>query len=161
MLLRVNFAESQSDFDIARLLFSEYAETLGFSLCFQGFDEELESLPEKYALPNGFILLAWDELDCVGCVGLRPLNDTVSEMKRLYIKPAYRGTGLGRLLAEKVLKFAFESNYTKIMLDTLSSMESAQGLYRSLGFAETTPYYHNPHPDVVFLEKILKDTKLS
>ena len=161
MPLRVNFAEGQSDFDIARLLFLEYAETLGFSLCFQGFDEELENLPGKYGLPNGGILLAWDELDCVGCVGLRPLSDTVSEMKRLYLKPAYRGTGFGRLLAENILKFAIESNYSKIMLDTLSSMESAQGLYRSLGFAETVPYYHNPHPEVVFFEKILKDTKLS
>ena len=161
MPLRVSFAEGQSDFDISRLLFLEYAETLGFSLCFQGFDEELENLPGKYALPNGCILLAWDELECVGCVGLRPLSDSVSEMKRLYVKPAYRRTGLGRLLAEKILKFAIESNYSKIMLDTLSSMESAQGLYRSLGFAETAPYYHNPHPEVVFFEKILKDTKLS
>ena len=161
MRLRVNFAEGQSDFDIARLLFLEYAETLGFSLCFQGFDEELGNLPGKYALPNGCILLAWDELDCVGCVGLRPLSDSVSEMKRLYVKPAYRGTGLGRLLAENILKFAIESNYSKIMLDTLSSMESAQGLYRSLGFAEIAPYYLNPHPNVVFFEKILNDTKLS
>ena len=152
MPLRVNLAEGQSDFDIARLLFLEYAKTLGFSLYFQGFDEEVENLPGKYALPNGCILLAWDELDCVGCVGLRPLSDTISEMKRLYVKPAYRGTGLGRLLAEKIFKFAIESNYSKIMLDTLSSMESAQGLYRSLGFAETAPYYDNPHPEVVFFE---------
>ena len=152
MPLRVYFAEGQSDFDIARLLFLEYAETLEFSLCFQGFNEELENLPGKYALPNGCILLAWDELDCVGCVGLRPLSDSASEMKRLYVKPAYRGTGLGRLLAEKILKFAIESNYSKIMLDTLSSMESAQGLYRSLGFAETAPYYDNPHLEVVFFE---------
>jgi ribosomal protein S18 acetylase RimI-like enzyme len=159
MPLRINFAESQSDFDISRLLFLEYAETLGFSLCFQGFDEELENLPGKYATPKGCILLAWDKLDCGGCVGLRPLNDTVCEMKRLYIKPAYRGTGLGRLLAEKILKFANESNYSKIVLDTLSSMDSAQGLYRSLGFAETDPYYHNPHPDVVFFEKKLTDPK--
>ena len=161
MPLRINFADSQNDYDSARLLFLEYAETLGFSLCFQGFDEELEKLPGKYSLPNGCLLLAWDELNCVGCVGLRPLSDTVCEMKRLYIKPAYRGTGLGRLLAEKILKFAIKSNYTKIMLDTLSSMESAQGLYRSLGFAEIAPYYHNPHPKVVFFEKILNDAKLS
>ena len=157
MPLRINFAEGQSDFDIARLLFLEYADTLGFSLCFQYFDEELENLPGKYALPNGCILLAWNELDCVGCVGLRPLSDTVSEMKRLYVKPAYRGTGLGRLLVVKILKFAIESNYSKIMLDTLSSMESAQGLFRSLGFAETTAYYHNPHPEVVFFEFVLNN----
>ena len=152
MPLRVNFAEGQSDFDTARLLFLEYAETLEFSLCFQGFDEELENLPGKYALPNGCILLAWDELDCVGCVGLRLLSDKASEMKRLYIKPTYRGTGLGRLLAEKILRFAINRNYTKIMLDTLSSMESAQGLYSSLGFAKSAPYYNNPHPEVVYFE---------
>ena len=152
MSLRVNFAEGQSDFDIAHLLFLEYAETLGFSLCFQDFDEEVENLPGKYSLPNGCILLAWDELDCVGCVGLRPLSDTVSEMKRLYVKPAYRGTGLGRLLSDNIMKFAIESNYSKIMLDTLSSMESAQGLYRSLGFAEVVAYYNNPHPEAVFFE---------
>ena len=152
MPLRVNFAQGQSDFDIARILFLEYSETLGFSLCFQGFDKELENLPGKYGTPRGCILLAWDELDCVGCVGLRPLSDTVSEMKRLYVKPAYRGNGLGKLLAEMILKFARESNYSKIMLDTLSSMESAQRLYRSIGFSETTPYYNNPHPDVVFYE---------
>jgi len=161
MPFRINFAEGQSDFDISRRLFLEYAETLGFSLCFQGFDEELENLPGKYATPKGCILLAWDKLDCGGCVGLRPLSATVCEMKRLYIKPAYRGTGLGRLLAEKILKFANESNYSKIVLDTLSSMDSAQGLYRSLGFAETDPYYHNPHPDVVFFEKKLTEPKLS
>ena len=161
MPLRINFAKSQSDFDTARLLFLEYAETLGFSLCFQGFDEELESLPGKYALPNGCIIQAWDELDCVGCVGLRPFGESASEMKRLYIKPAYRSKGLGRLLAENILKFAIKSNYTKIMLDTLRSMVSAQGLYRSLGFTETAPYYHNPHKDVVFFEKILNNTKMS
>ena len=161
MSLRINFAESQSDYVTARLLFLEYAETLEFSLCFQGFDEELKNLPGKFALPNGSILLAWDDLDCVGCVGLRPFSDTASEMKRLYIKPAYRGRGLGRLLAEKILKFATRSDYTKVLLDTLSRMESAQRLYRSLGFVEIAPYYHNPHPNVVFFEKILIDTKLS
>jgi putative acetyltransferase len=160
MPLQISFAEGQSDFDTSRRLFLEYAETLGFSLCFQGFDEELETLPGKYAAPNGAILLAWDELDCAGCVGLRPLSETVCEMKRLYVKPAYRSTGLGRLMAEKILRFAKESNYSKIMLDTLSSMESAQGLYRSLGFSETEPYYHNPHQDVVFFEKILAEPKL-
>ena len=155
MVVQINFAQSQSDFDNARRLFIEYAETLGFSLCFQGFDEELENLPGKYATPDGCILLAWDELVCAGCVGLRPLSETVCEMKRLYVKPDYRGTGLGRLLAEKILRFAKEKNYSKIMLDTLSSMESAQALYRSLAFFETEPYYNNPHPEVVFFEKTL------
>ncbi len=116
MSVKIYFAESQKDYEHARLLFLEYADSLGFSLCFQGFDEELKSL---------------------------------------YVKLAYRGIGLGRLLAEKILRFAKEKNYSKIMLDTLSSMESAQALYRSLGFFETEPYYNNPHPEVVFFEKTL------
>ena len=113
MVVQINFAQSQSDFDNARRLFIEYAETLGFSLCFQGFDEELENLPGKYATPDGCILLAWDELVCAGCVGLRPLSETVCEMKRLYVKPDYRGTGLGRLLAEKIVQFGAEKNTLK------------------------------------------------
>ena len=153
MVVQINFAQSQSDFDKARRLFIEYAETLGFSLCFQGFDEELENLPGKYATPDGCILLAWDELVCAGCVGLRPLSETVCEMKRLYVEPDYRGTGLGRLLAEKIVQFGAEKKYSKILLDTLSSMNSAQALYRSLGFFETEPYYDNPHPYVVYFEK--------
>ena len=161
MSFRIDFAVGHNDFYIARLLFLEYAETLNFSLRFQGFDKEIGTLPGEYAIPSGCILLAWEDLDCVGCVGLRPLCETASEMKRLYVKPAFRGKGLGRLLAENILKFAIENNYTKIMLDTLNSMKSAKGLYRSLGFAETAPYYYNPHPDVVFFEKILNDMKLS
>ena len=156
MVVQINFAQSQSDFDNARRLFIGYAETLGFSLCFQGFDEELENLPGKYATPDGCILLAWDELVCAGCVGLRPLSETVCEMKRLYVQPDYRGTGLGRLLAEKIVQFSAEKKYSKILLGTLSSMNSAQALYRSLGFFETEPYYDNPHPDVVDFEKNMR-----
>ena len=141
MSVKIYFAESQKDYEHARLLFLEYADSLGFSLCFQGFDEELKNLPGKYSEPEGCILLAWEHSSC--------------EMKRLYVKLAYRGIGLGRLLAEKILRFAKEKNYSKIMLDTLSSMESAQALYRSLGFFETEPYYNNPHPEVVFFEKTL------
>ena len=95
MSVRIDFAQSPADFDNARKLFIDYAESLGFSLSFQGFEDELEHLHGKYVPPEGCILLAWDELDCVGCAGLRPLSDDVCEMKRLYVKPLYRGTGLG------------------------------------------------------------------
>ena len=91
MSVRIDFAHSPADFDNARKLFIDYAESLGFSLSFQSFEDELEHLPGKYAAPEGCILLAWDELDCVGCAGLRPLSDDVCEMKRLYVKPLYRG----------------------------------------------------------------------
>ena len=152
MSFRIDFADSVTDFDVARNLFIDYAESLEFSLSFQGFEEELEHLPGKYAAPGGCILLAWDDLDCVGCAGMRPLSDNVCEMKRLYVKPVYRGTGLGRLLAEKIVQLGREKKYSRMQLDTLNSMHSAVGLYKSLGFVETDQYYNNPHPEVVFFE---------
>jgi len=156
MSVRIDFAHSPADFDNARKLFIDYAESLGFSLSFQGFEDELEHLPGKYAAHEGCILLAWDELDCIGCVGLRPLSDDVCEMKRLYVKPLYRGTGLGRLLAKKIVQLGIEKKkYTRMQLDTLNSMQSAVGLYKSLGFVETDQYYNNPHPEVVFFELTL------
>jgi ribosomal protein S18 acetylase RimI-like enzyme len=155
MSVQINFAESPADFEYARQLFLEYADSLGFSLCFQGFDEELEFLPGKYAAPNGCILLAKIESVSVGCAALRPISNNVCEMKRLYVKPDYRGNGLGRKLAYKIVQLAIEKKYLKMQLDTLSSMHSAIGLYQSLGFVETTPYYNNPHPDVMFFEKTL------
>ena len=97
MSVSIDFAESAADFDNARQLFLEYADSLGFSLCFQGFEEELENLPGKYGAPDGYILLARDKLDYVDCVGLQPVNQNVCEMKMLYVKPAFRRTGLGRL----------------------------------------------------------------
>ena len=155
MSVRIDFAYSFADFDNARKLFIDYSESLEFSLSFQGFEEELEHLPEKYAAPDGCILLAWDELDCVGCVCIRPLRNDVCEMKRLYVKPAYRGKGLGRLLAEKIVQLGIDKKYTRIQLDTLNSMLSAVGLYKSLGFVETDQYYNNPHPEVVVFELTL------
>ena len=158
MSVRIDFANSPSEFDNARKLFIDYAESLGFSLSFQGFEDELGHLPGKYAGPIGCILLAWDELDClgcVGCVGLRPLSDDVCEIKRLYVKPLYRGTGLGRLLTEKIVQLGIDKKYTRMQLDTLNSMQSAVGLYKSLGFVEIDQYYNNPHPEVVFFELTL------
>ena len=153
--VQIDFAHSQADFDNARKLFTDYAESLGFSLSFQSFENELGHLPGKFAEPEGCILLAWDELDCVDCAGLRPLSDDVCEMKRLYVKPLYRGTGLGRMLAEKIVQLGIDKKYTRMHLDTLNSMQSAVGLYKSLGFVETDQYYNNPHPEVMFFELTL------
>ena len=155
MSVRIDFAHSPADFDNDRKLFIDYSESLGFILSFQGFEEKLEHLPGKYAAPEGCILLAWDELDCVGCASLPPLSNYVCDMKRLYVKPLYRGTGLGRLLAEKIVQLGIEKKYTRMQLDTLNSMQSAVGLYKSLGFVETDQYYNNPHPEVVFFELTL------
>ena len=130
---------------------------MGFSLCFQGFNQELEFIPGKYASPQGCILLARDKSVSVGCAALRPRSDDVCEMKRLDVKPEYRGAGLGRKLAEKIVKLGIKKYIQKMQLDILSSMYRAAGLYKSLVFVVTTPYYDNPHPNVLFYEKILDD----
>lgn len=131
-----------------RMLFAEYANSLSVSLCFQNFDAELANLPGDYAPPRGALLAARTGSNWVGCCALRPL-DTVdypnaSEMKRLYVQPKFRGSGLGRALAEAILDAARSAGYSYVLLDTLSDMESARALYEELGFAEIAPYYHNP-----------------
>jgi ribosomal protein S18 acetylase RimI-like enzyme len=135
-----------------RALFLEYAAVLGFSLCFQGFDTELEGLPGKYAPPRGALLLAPGE----GCVGLRPIDERTAEMKRLYVRPVARGTGLGRRLALAILDEARQRGYERIVLDTIEGkMDSAIALYRALGFREIAPYYDNPIPHAIYLELAL------
>jgi ribosomal protein S18 acetylase RimI-like enzyme len=139
---------SSDDIDIIRVIFREYAEGLGIDLCFQGFEAELASLPGGYAAPRGALLLALVEGAPAGCCALRPL-DTVDypnacEMKRLYVRKAFRGFGLGRQLAEAMLDGARRAGYACVLLDTLDDMEAARALYGELGFKEIAPYYHNP-----------------
>jgi ribosomal protein S18 acetylase RimI-like enzyme len=136
-------------------LFREYADSLGFDLCFQDFDTELATLPGKYALPGGRLLLAWDGDHAVGCVALRPIDCEHCEMKRLYVQPAMRGTGLGRALAERVCDEARTAGYRQICLDTLPSMQAAVGLYTDLGFAPVESYVFNPLPGALFLGRAL------
>ncbi len=145
-------ANSPDHFLAARDLFVEYAENLGVDLCFQGFQEELDGLPGAYAPPDGRLLLAIDGDRAAGCVAIRKLGDGTCEMKRLYVKSAYRGQGLGRRLAEAVIAEARAIGYRKMRLDSLTSLEEAAGLYRSLGFVEIPPYRYNPLPDAVFME---------
>lgn len=132
-------------------LFREYAQSLGVPLDFQGFDAELAELPGKYAPPEGAALMAWLDDEAIGCVAMRPLAPGEAEMKRLYLRPKGRGTGAGRALALAVIAAARKAGYARMRLDTLASMDAAIGLYRSLGFAETAAYYHNPLPDAVYL----------
>jgi len=139
---------SREALDAVREIFREYAQGLGVDLCFQHFDEELAALPGEYAAPRGALLLALVDGQVAGCVGLRP-HDTAdypnaAEMKRLYVRAAYRGTGLGRHLAEAALDAARQGGYACVLLDTLSDMEAARALYEDLGFEEIPPYYHNP-----------------
>ena len=134
--------------DATRGVFVEYAQDLGIDLCFQNFDAELASLPGDYAAPAGALLLAFVGGDLAGCGAFRPLRDVdhanACEMKRLYVRPAFRRFGLGRQLAQQLIDLALQAGYSAMLLDTLDDMESARGLYATLGFVEVAPYYFNP-----------------
>jgi ribosomal protein S18 acetylase RimI-like enzyme len=153
--LEVRQASSPEDVAMARDLFEEYQQSLGFSLCFQNFDAELASLPGAYAPPGGRLLLAFAGAAPAGCVALRALEEGICEMKRLFVRPAFRGTRLGRRLAEAVLAEAREAGYRAIRLDTLPSMRAAQALYSSLGFRDIPPYNDHPLEGTRFLEAAL------
>ncbi|WP_311224075.1 MULTISPECIES: GNAT family N-acetyltransferase [unclassified Acidovorax] len=131
-----------------RAIFREYGESLGVDLAFQDFEAELATLPGDYAPPRGHLLLAEVEGSIAGCCALRPLDaadyPNASEMKRLYVRKAFRGFGLGRQLAEAMLDAARQAGYACVLLDTLDGMESARALYADLGFEEIPPYYHSP-----------------
>lgn len=149
-------ASSPDHLAVLRELFQEYAENLAVDLCFQQFDTELATLPGDYADPRGALLLALVDGEPAGCCALRPLDATdypnASEMKRLYVRRAFRGFGLGRQLAEATLDAARQRGYACVLLDTLDDMESARALYTELGFVEIPPYYHNPIPGAHYLK---------
>lgn len=129
-------------------VFREYAISLGFDLCFQDFEGEIANLPGDYTAPRGALLLAHVDGAIAGCCALRPLDSSdyvnAAEMKRLYVRPAFRGLGLGRQLAEAILDAARMAGYDSVLLDTLNDMEIARAMYEELGFKEIPPYYHNP-----------------
>src|SRR6478736_10437972 len=157
MMLTIVQAETPAQAGTARLLIEEYAAWLEFKLCFQGFEEEIQSLPGKYAPPSGRLLLAlWDGRPA-GVIALRPLEEPgVCEMKRLYVRPEFRGHQIGRILAERVIAEAAEIGYSRMRLDTiLGKMDSAIAMYRRLGFRETAPYYNTPVGQTLFMELAL------
>lgn len=146
-------AETPAQIDQVRELFLEYANSLGFSLCFQSFDEELAGLPGDYAPPRGRLLLAHHERQLAGCAALHPIDHEICEMKRLYLRPAFRGKGLGRALTGRILQDARAIGYRRLRLDTVEPvMKDAVAMYRRLGFYEIAPYRANPMPGTLYME---------
>ena len=155
--LGIEPAAGPEDMATLRALFLEYQDWLGVDLCFQGFEAELAGLPGKYAPPAGGVWLARVEGALAGCVGFRPHDGEACEMKRLWLRPAFRGLGLGRRLAEASIAAAGRAGYRTMCLDTLSFMDQARALYQTLGFREIPAYYDNPLEDVRYLELDLSE----
>jgi putative acetyltransferase len=149
----IRVVTSADEMEPVRLLLREYADSLGFDLCFQDFEQELAGLPGPYAPPSGCLLLAMVGDEPAGCVALKQQADGVCEMKRLYVRSRHRGTGLGRTLAEQIIQEAKRLGYQAIRLDTVpATMGSAVTLYRSLGFRDIPPYCFNPVPGALYME---------
>lgn len=152
--MRIEQAASPEFISIVREIFLEYSESVGAGFCFQGFMEELAQLPGEYAPPCGRLFLVFDDQGgkIAGCGALRCIDADTCEMKRFYVRPAFRGKGLGRELIHALIGAAREIGYARMRLDTLPSMTTAIALYRALGFREIPPYWANPVPGVVFFE---------
>lgn len=151
-MLEILPATTAQDFADVRGLFGEYAGLVAEALCFQNFGEELEALPGAYAPPGGVLLIARDGIAAAGCVGLRRIDLATCEMKRMYVREAYRGRGLGRRLACEVIDAARRLDYARVVLDTLPKLAPAIALYRDLGFRETRPYLASPTPGALCFE---------
>ena len=154
--MRLTGVETDAQVGQARALFKEYADAIGVDLCFQNFGQELATLPGDYAPPTGRLIVAYEGEEVAGCVALRKVDEAVCEMKRLYVRPAFRGTGLGRTLAESIVGEARDIGYQRMRLDTLPTMHSAIALYRSLGFQEISPYRFNPVEGTLYMELELR-----
>ncbi len=145
-------AEGPADMERVRALFLEYQDWLGVDLCFQGFEAELAALPGAYAPPKGGLWFARADGEIAGVAGVRPFKDGLCEMKRLWVRPAFRGLGLGRRLAERTIAAARAAGYRAMCLDTLGRLTAARAMYEDLGFREIPAYYDNPLDDVLYLE---------
>jgi ribosomal protein S18 acetylase RimI-like enzyme len=154
--IQIVVADSAALLEQVRDLFREYARNLGVDLCFQNFEAELAQLPGEYAEPAGTLLLAMVDGEPAGCGAMRPLADVdyanACEMKRLYVRRAFRRFGLGRMVAQRLMDQASQAGYSCMLLDTLDEMEAARGLYETLGFEAIAPYYFNPLPGAHYLK---------
>jgi len=155
-MITIAQVESPGELARARELFTEYAASLDFELAFQGFDAEVASLPGEYAPPRGLLLLAYYERELAACGALRPAGEGSCEMKRLYVRPAFRRKGIARALAAALIARAGELGYERMRLDTVAAMGAANALYRALGFREIAPYRYNPLPGATFFELDLR-----
>lgn len=156
-MIKIIPVQNEEHLEETKKLFKEYAAELDFDLNFQNFDEEFSSLPGDYTAPEGCLLLAFFQSEIVGCVALRKLDRNTCEMKRLFVRAAFRDQGIGHALAEAVIQQARQIGYTSMRLDTAPSMHIAQNMYLSLGFREIDPYCYNPLPGAVFLELLLAE----
>jgi ribosomal protein S18 acetylase RimI-like enzyme len=152
LVLKIVPATVAQDLEDVRILFGEYSGLVAEALCFQNFDQELEALPGQYAPPGGVLLIARDADAAAGCVALRRVDAGTGEMKRMYVREAYRGSGLGRRLAAEVIEEARKKNYKRVVLDTLPKLAAAIALYRDLGFREIGPYLACPTPGAICFE---------
>jgi len=154
--IALRLAETPDDLQAVRDLFLDYQASLDVDLCFQGFAHEVDHLPGEYAGPAGALLLALVDGEPAGCCAMRPLHSSdhlnACEMKRLFVRTAFRGFGLGRQLVDRILMQAQVAGYDTMLLDTLSDMEAARALYQEAGFVEIAPYYHNPIPGAHYLK---------
>lgn len=148
-------AETDQEFEQAKELFEEYANSLDIDLSFQNFSKELESIRQQYDQPTGALLLVYKDDLLAGCTGIRRLDDETAELKRMYVRPDFRGFNFGRSLLESAILSASRLGYKKIRLDTLSSMTKARNLYESFGFQAIEPYYFNPIQETIYMERVI------
>jgi putative acetyltransferase len=156
--MEIKLVTSDPDLTEIRNLFIEYQISLKIDLCFQNFDTELSNLPGEYVPPRGRLYLAKINEKSAGCIALHSFDTNRCEMKRLYVQPTYRGQGISKLLASKLINDAKETGYHTMLLDTLSPMTAAISLYHSLGFREIEPYRYNPIPGAMYMELKLNQT---
>lgn len=148
---------SNQELAVVQELFEEYSRELGIDLCFQNFEQELQTLSKVYAPPMGCIIILYHEQHPAGCVALKPIGQGVCEMKRLYIRPDFRGLKYGKKLAHELVLFAYKAGYSTMKLDTLTTLTDAIRLYHSMKFVETAPYVYNPLDNVLYFELNLED----